>query len=218
MVMEFKIRWEARKALIFGAAILVLTLVCYGVAFYTTGYGGVRITVNQVEEMAVRYFRSVFGRMDFLDALQASGLKVFLRALAVVIRRYVLALGLLELFIGLYLKIQIVAQDNLNACSRGIGPNWETTRCPHCGKRFAGRPAFCPNCTMAIAVPGPAAYAVTTHPRLQTKANPASRNVVKLPPVEHPAAPAQPQFTFCPDCGRKNPAGAKFCAGCGRQL
>lgn len=218
MVMEFKRRWEARKALILGVAILVLSLVCYGAAFYTMGYVGMRITVNQVEGMAVHYFRSVFDRMDFLDALQASGLKVFLRALAVVIRRYVLVLGLLELFIGLYLKIQIVAEENLNACHRGSGPNWETTRCPHCGKRFAGRPAFCPNCTMAIAVPGPAAHAVTARSRLQTKTPPTSGNAVKMPPVERPAAPAQPEFTFCPDCGRKNPAGAKFCAGCGRQL
>lgn len=217
--MDVKRQWEARKTLFFGIMILILSLICYGVAIYTLVYmryyekpfmWGRIFTINQVESLADEYFRNTMGADNFLDKMAAQGLRKFLWAVAVESRRYLLVLGLLEVFSGLYLMLLDNAKGDPNACLQSTGSNWETSRCPLCGKRFAGRDGICPGCDNMPKAMGPQ----TTH--FKPHATPA---FVLKHLVEPPLSPhTHLRATFCPYCGRKNPSGARFCGGCGQRL
>lgn len=205
---------QAKIAIVAGVVALALCVVCYCGILYAKH----EINKDSVYKMTISQLKAVADLLydyakeyGFSEAMsEENGTQLLLLCIALKIRIPTLIIGLALLGIGAFLRLQANTLPGGSTYSP-VTPsaNSATTRCPHCGKVFAGKAGFCPSCGKEIAAKAPAAPAAPQQVPEESK------------PVTAPSAGEATENrrgVTCPQCGKVYPTWQNFCTSCGSDL
>lgn len=205
---------QAKIAIVAGVVALALCVVCYCGILYAKH----EINKDSVYKMTISQLKAVADLLydyakeyGFSEAMsEENGTQLLLLCIALKIRIPTLIIGLALLGIGAFLRLQANTLPGGSTYSP-VTPsaNLATTRCPHCGKVFAGKAGFCPSCGKEIAPKAPAAPAAPQQVPEESK------------PVTAPSADEATENrrgVTCPQCGKVYPTWQNFCTSCGSDL
>ena len=206
---------QAKIAIVAGVVALALCVVCYCGIFYAkheinkeSEY--FQMSISDMKALADRAFdyAKEYGFSEVMS--EDYGTQMLLLCIALKIRIPTLIIGLALLGIGAFLRLQANTLPGGSTYSP-VTPsaNLATTRCPHCGKVFAGKAGFCPSCGKEIAPTAPAAPAAPQQVPEESK------------PVTAPSADEATENrrgVTCPQCGKVYPTWQNFCTSCGSDL
>ena len=205
---------QAKIAIVAGVVALALCVVCYCGILYAKH----EINKDSVYKMTISQLKAVadllydYAKEDgFSEAMsEENGTQLLLLCIALKIRIPTLIIGLALLGVGAFLRLQANTLPGGSTYSP-VTPsaNLATTRCPHCGKVFAGKAGFCPSCGKEIAPKAPAAPAAPQQVPEESK------------PVTAPSADEATENrrgVTCPQCGKVYPTWQYFCTSCGSDL
>ena len=205
---------QAKIAIVAGVVALALCVVCYCGILYAKH----EINKDSVYKMTISQLKAVADLLydyakeyGFSEAMsEENGTQLLLLCIALKIRIPTLIIGLALLGIGAFLRLQANTLPGGSTYSP-VTPsaNSATTRCPHCGKVFAGKAGFCPSCGKEIAAKAPAAPAAPQQVPEESK------------PVTAPSAGEATENrrgVTCPQCGKVYPTWQSFCTSCGSDL
>ena len=205
---------QAKIAIVAGVVALALCVVCYCGILYAKH----EINKDSVYKMTISQLKAVADLLydyakeyGFSEAMsEENGTQLLLLCIALKIRIPTLIIGLALLGIGAFLRLQANTLPGGSTYSP-VTPsaNLATTRCPHCGKVFAGKAGFCPSCGKEIAPKAPAAPAAPQQVPEESK------------PVTAPSADEATENrrgVTCPQCGKVYPTWQSFCTSCGSDL
>lgn len=205
---------QAKIAIVAGVVALALCVVCYCGIFYAKH----EINKDSVYKMTISQLKAVADLLydyakeyGFSEAMsEENGTQLLLLCIALKIRIPTLIIGLVLLGVGAFLRLQANTLPGGSTYSP-VTPsaNLATTRCPHCGKVFAGKAGFCPSCGKEIAPKAPAAPAAPQQVPEESK------------PVTAPSADEATENrrgVTCPQCGKVYPTWQSFCTSCGSDL
>ena len=205
---------QAKIAIVAGVVALALCVVCYCGILYAKH----EINKDSVYKMTISQLKAVADLLydyakeyGFSEAMsEENGTQLLLLCIALKIRIPTLIIGLALLGIGAFLRLQANTLPGGSTYSP-VTPsaNLATTRCPHCGKVFAGKAGFCPSCGKEIAAKAPAAPAAPQQVPEESK------------PVTAPSADEATENrrgVTCPQCGKVYPTWQSFCTSCGSDL
>ena len=205
---------QAKIAIVAGVVALALCVVCYCGILYAKH----EINKDSVYKMTISQLKAVADLLydyakeyGFSEAMsEENGTPLLLLCIALKIRIPTLIIGLVLLGVGAFLRLQANTLPGGSTYSP-VTPsaNLATTRCPHCGKVFAGKAGFCPSCGKEIAPKAPAAPAAPQQVPEESK------------PVTAPSADEATENrrgVTCPQCGKVYPTWQSFCTSCGSDL
>ena len=206
---------QAKIAIVAGVVALALCVVCYCGILYAkheinkeSEY--FQMSISDMKALADRAFdyAKEYGFSEVMS--EDYGTQLLLLCIALKIRIPTLIIGLALLGIGAFLRLQANTLPGGSTYSP-VTPsaNSATTRCPHCGKVFAGKAGFCPSCGKEIAAKAPAAPAAPQQVPEESK------------PVTAPSAGEATENrrgVTCPQCGKVYPTWQNFCTSCGSDL
>ena len=205
---------QAKIAIVAGVVALALCVVCYCGILYAKN----EINKDSVYKMTISQLKAVADLLydyakeyGFSEAMsEENGTQLLLLCIALKIRIPTLIIGLVLLCVGAFLRLQANTLPGGSTYSP-VTPsaNLATTRCPHCGKVFAGKAGFCPSCGKEIAPKAPAAPAAPQQVPEESK------------PVTAPSADEATENrrgVTCPQCGKVYPTWQSFCTSCGSDL
>lgn len=205
---------QAKIAIVAGVVALALCVVCYCGILYAKH----EINKDSVYKMTISQLKAVADLLydyakeyGFSEAMsEENGTQMLLLCIALKIRIPTLIIGLVLLGVGAFLRLQANTLPGGSTYSP-VTPsaNLATTRCPHCGKVFAGKAGFCPSCGKEIAPKAPAAPAAPQQVPEESK------------PVTAPSADEATENrrgVTCPQCGKVYPTWQSFCTSCGSDL
>ena len=205
---------QAKIAIVAGVVALALCVVCYCGILYAKH----EINKDSVYKMTISQLKAVADLLydyakeyGFSEAMsEENGTQLLLLCIALKIRITTLIIGLVLLGVGAFLRLQANTLPGGSTYSP-VTPsaNLATTRCPHCGKVFAGKAGFCPSCGKEIAPKAPAAPAAPQQVPEESK------------PVTAPSADEATENrrgVTCPQCGKVYPTWQSFCTSCGSDL
>ena len=205
---------QAKIAIVAGVVALALCVVCYCGILYAKH----EINKDSVYKMTISQLKAVADLLydyakeyGFSEAMsEENGTQLLLLCIALKIRIPTLIIGLVLLGVGAFLRLQANTLPGGSTYSP-VTPsaNLATTRCPHCGKVFAGKAGFCPSCGKEIAPKAPAAPAAPQQVPEESK------------PVTAPSADEATENrrgVTCPQCGKVYPTWQSFCTSCGSDL
>ena len=205
---------QAKIAIVAGVVALALCVVCYCGILYAKH----EINKDSVYKMTISQLKAVADLLydyakeyGFSEAMsEENGTQLLLLCIALKIRIPTLIIGLVLLGVGAFLRLQANTLPGGSTYSP-VTPsaNSATTRCPHCGKVFAGKAGFCPSCGKEIAAKAPAAPAAPQQVPEESK------------PVTAPSADEATENrrgVTCPQCGKVYPTWQSFCTSCGSDL
>ena len=205
---------QAKIAIVAGVVALALCVVCYCGILYAKH----EINKDSVYKMTISQLKAVADLLydyakeyGFSEAMsEENGTQLLLLCIALKIRIPTLIIGLVLLGVGAFLRLQANTLPGGSTYSP-VTPsaNLATTRCPHCGKVFAGKAGFCPSCGKEIAPKAPAAPAAPQQVPEESK------------PVTAPSADEATENrrgVTCPQCGKVYPTWQRFCTSCGSDL
>ena len=205
---------QAKIAIVAGVVALALCVVCYCGILYAKH----EINKDSVYKMTISQLKAVADLLydyakeyGFSEAMsEENGTQLLLLCIALKIRIPTLIIGLVLLGVGAFLRLQANTLPGGSTYSP-VTPsaNLATTRCPHCGKVFAGKAGFCPSCGKEIAPKAPAAPAAPQQVPEESK------------PVTAPSAgeaTEKRRGVTCPQCGKVYPTWQNFCTSCGSDL
>ena len=205
---------QAKIAIVAGVVALALCVVCYCGILYANH----EINKDSVYKMTISQLKAVADLLydyakeyGFSEAMsEENGTQLLLLCIALKIRIPTLIIGLVLLGVGAFLRLQANTLPGGSTYSP-VTPsaNLATTRCPHCGKVFAGKAGFCPSCGKEIAPKAPAAPAAPQQVPEESK------------PVTAPSADEATENrrgVTCPQCGKVYPTWQSFCTSCGSDL
>lgn len=205
---------QAKIAIVAGVVALALCVVCYCGILYAKH----EINKDSVYKMTISQLKAVADLLydyakeyGFSEAMsEENGTQMLLLCIALKIRIPTLIIGLVLLGVGAFLRLQANTLPGGSTYSP-VTPsaNLATTRCPHCGKVFAGKAGFCPSCGKEIAPKAPAAPAAPQQVPEESK------------PVTAPSADEATENrrgVTCPQCGKVYPTWQNFCTSCGSDL
>ena len=205
---------QAKIAIVAGVVALALCVVCYCGILYAKH----EINKDSVYKMTISQLKAVADLLydyakeyGFSEAMsEENGTQLLLLCIALKIRIPTLIIGLVLLGVGAFLRLQANTLPGGSTYSP-VTPsaNLATTRCPHCGKVFAGKAGFCPSCGKEIAPKAPAAPAAPQQVPEESK------------PVTAPSADEATENrrgVTCPQCGKVYPTWQNFCTSCGSDL
>ena len=205
---------QAKIAIVAGVVALALCVVCYCGILYAKH----EINKDSVYKMTISQLKAVADLLydyakeyGFSEAMsEENGTQLLLLCIALKIRIPTLIIGLALLGVGAFLRLQANTLPGGSTYSP-VTPsaNLATTRCPHCGKVFAGKAGFCPSCGKEIAPKAPAAPAAPQQVPEESK------------PVTAPSADEATENrrgVTCPQCGKVYPTWQSFCTSCGSDL
>lgn len=206
---------QAKIAIVAGVVALALCVVCYCGILYAkyeinkeSEY--FQMSISDMKALADRAFdyAKEYGFSEVMS--EDYGTQLLLLCIALKIRIPTLIIGLALLGIGAFLRLQANTLPGGSTYSP-VTPsaNLATTRCPHCGKVFAGKAGFCPSCGKEIAPKAPAAPAAPQQVPEESK------------PVTAPSADEATENrrgVTCPQCGKVYPTWQSFCTSCGSDL
>lgn len=205
---------QAKIAIVAGIVALALCVVCYCGILYAKH----EINKDSVYKMTISQLKAVADLLydyakeyGFSEAMsEENGTQLLLLCIALKIRIPTLIIGLVLLGVGAFLRLQANTLPGGSTYSP-VTPsaNSATTRCPHCGKVFAGKAGFCPSCGKEIAAKAPAAPAAPQQVPEESK------------PVTAPSAGEATENrrgVTCPQCGKVYPTWQNFCTSCGSDL
>lgn len=206
---------QAKIAIVAGVVALALCVVCYCGILYAkheinkeSEY--FQMSISDMKALADRAFdyAKEYGFSEVMS--EDYGTQMLLLCIALKIRIPTLIIGLVLLGVGAFLRLQANTLPGGSTYSP-VTPsaNLATTRCPHCGKVFAGKAGFCPSCGKEIAPKAPAAPAAPQQVPEESK------------PVTAPSADEATENrrgVTCPQCGKVYPTWQSFCTSCGSDL
>lgn len=206
---------QAKIAIVAGVVALALCVVCYCGILYAkheinkeSEY--FQMSISDMKALADRAFdyAKEYGFSEVMS--EDYGTQLLLLCIALKIRIPTLIIGLALLGVGAFLRLQANTLPGGSTYSP-VTPsaNLATTRCPHCGKVFAGKAGFCPSCGKEIAPKAPAAPAAPQQVPEESK------------PVTAPSADEATENrrgVTCPQCGKVYPTWQSFCTSCGSDL
>ena len=205
---------QAKIAIVAGIVALAICVVCYCGILYAKH----EINKDSVYKMTISQLKAVADLLydyakeyGFSEAMsEENGTQLLLLCIALKIRIPTLIIGLVLLGVGAFLRLQANTLPGGSTYSP-VTPsaNLATTRCPHCGKVFAGKAGFCPSCGKEIAPKAPAAPAAPQQVPEESK------------PVTAPSADEATENrrgVTCPQCGKVYPTWQSFCTSCGSDL
>lgn len=206
---------QAKIAIVAGIVALAICVVCYCGILYAkyeinkeSEY--FQMSISDMKALADRAFdyAKEYGFSEVMS--EDYGTQLLLLCIALKIRIPTLIIGLALLGIGAFLRLQANTLPGGSTYSP-VTPsaNSATTRCPHCGKVFAGKAGFCPSCGKEIAPKAPAAPAAPQQVPEESK------------PVTAPSADEATENrrgVTCPQCGKVYPTWQSFCTSCGSDL
>ena len=206
---------QAKIAIVAGVVALALCVVCYCGILYAkheinkeSEY--FQMSISDMKALADRAFdyAKEYGFSEVMS--EDYGTQLLLLCIALKIRIPTLIIGLALLGVGAFLRLQANTLPGGSTYSP-VTPsaNLATTRCPHCGKVFAGKAGFCPSCGKEIAAKAPAAPAAPQQVPEESK------------PVTAPSAGEATENrrgVTCPQCGKVYPTWQNFCTSCGSDL
>ena len=206
---------QAKIAIVAGIVALAICVVCYCGILYAkyeinkeSEY--FQMSISDMKALADRAFdyAKEYGFSEVMS--EDYGTQLLLLCIALKIRIPTLIIGLALLGIGAFLRLQANTLPGGSTYSP-VTPsaNLATTRCPHCGKVFAGKAGFCPSCGKEIAPKAPAAPAAPQQVPEESK------------PVTAPSADEATENrrgVTCPQCGKVYPTWQSFCTSCGSDL
>ena len=205
---------QAKIAIVAGVVALALCVVCYCGILYAKHEinkdSGYKMTISQLKAVADLLY-DYAKEYGFSEAMsEENGTQLLLLCIALKIRIPTLIIGLVLLGVGAFLRLQANTLPGGSTYSP-VTPsaNLATTRCPHCGKVFAGKAGFCPSCGKEIAPKAPAAPAAPQQVPEESK------------PVTAPSADEATENrrgVTCPQCGKVYPTWQSFCTSCGSDL
>lgn len=205
---------QAKIAIVAGVVALALCVVCYCGILYAKHEinkdSVYKMTISQLKAVADLFY-DYAKEYGFSEAMsEENGTQLLLLCIALKIRIPTLIIGLALLGIGAFLRLQANTLPGGSTYSP-VTPsaNSATTRCPHCGKVFAGKAGFCPSCGKEIAAKAPAAPAAPQQVPEESK------------PVTAPSADEATENrrgVTCPQCGKVYPTWQSFCTSCGSDL
>lgn len=205
---------QAKIAIVAGIVALALCVVCYCGIFYAKHEinkdSVYKMTISQLKAVADLFYdyAKEYGFSEVMS--EDYGTQLLLLCIALKIRIPTLIIGLALLGVGAFLRLQANTLPGGSTYSP-VTPsaNLATTRCPHCGKVFAGKAGFCPSCGKEIAPKAPAAPAAPQQVPEESK------------PVTAPSADEATENrrgVTCPQCGKVYPTWQSFCTSCGSDL
>ena len=205
---------QAKIAIVAGVVALALCVVCYCGILYAKHEinkdSVYKMTISQLKAVAdlLYDYAKEYGLSEAMS--EENGTQLLLLCIALKIRIPTLIIGLVLLGVGAFLRLQANTLPGGSTYSP-VTPsaNLATTRCPHCGKVFAGKAGFCPSCGKEIAPKAPAAPAAPQQVPEESK------------PVTAPSADEATENrrgVTCPQCGKVYPTWQSFCTSCGSDL
>ena len=207
---------QAKIAIVAGIVALALCVVCYCGILYAkhkinkeSGY--FQMSISDMKALADRAFdyAKEYGFSEVMS--EEYGTQLLLLCIALKIRIPTLIIGLALLGVGAFLRLQANTLPGGSTYSP-VTPsaNLATTRCPHCGKVFAGKAGFCPSCGKEIAAKAPAAPAAPQRVSEESSASAAAPSAGETA--------GNRRGVICPQCGKVYPTWQSFCTSCGSDL
>ncbi len=207
---------QAKIAIVAGVVALALCVVCYCGILYAkheinkeSEY--FQMSISDMKALADRAFdyAKEYGFSEVMS--EDYGTQLLLLCIALKIRIPTLIIGLALLGVGAFLRLQANTLPGGSTYSP-VTPsaNLATTRCPHCGKVFAGKAGFCPSCGKEIAAKAPAAPAAPQRVSEESSASAAAPSAGETA--------GNRRGVICPQCGKVYPTWQSFCTSCGSDL
>ena len=219
---------QAKITLVAGIVALALCVVCYCGILYAkheinkeSEY--FQMSISDMKAWADRAFdyAKEYGFSEVMA--EEEGTQLLLLCIALKIRIPTLIIGLALLGVGAFLRLQANTLPGGSTYSPVTpGANLATTRCPHCGKVFAGKAGFCPSCGKEIAAKAP-----VQEPKPAVPVTPAAPPAPQQVPEEKKPSTTAPSAgetagnrhgVTCPQCGKVYPTWQSFCTSCGSDL